>query len=363
MRAVLFAAAILAAAVVGIVSLTGTAEAIPNRFYGFVTIDGNRAAGTVVTAEINDKDCSSPVQGSTFEGYNIDVNSDDITSGCGGVGSPIIFFKVGSRYASQIGCFMPGTFTELNLTISGAAQKPTPAPGQCGVSASPSPTPSASPSPTPTPSPSSDPSFSVSVLDTNSPCIPAAGSTICDATRQMLWTGSQAAWTARYEMMGRAAPTPDQVFDATIVLRVESGDPGAIAAIAQQLGWPHVRINAARYRGVTANELDEWVEVKNFGGGEQDMTNWSVRVEGTMIRWTFGDGFVLQPGQACKFYTGTPGADPCPGSSNVATSGVLPNSSGTITLWVDFLDLLAIRTSYNTDSNNQPPPPNLQGFS
>jgi hypothetical protein len=163
-------------------------------------------------------------------------------------------------------------------------------------------------------------------------------------------------------MMGQPAPTPDQTFDATLSFRVEAGDPGAISAIAQALGWPHVRILASRYRGVTANELDEWVEVKNLGGGSQDMTQWSVRVEGTNIRWTFQDGFTLQPGQACKFYTGAPMADPCPGSSNVATSGVLPNTSGTLTLWVDFLDLLAIRTSYNADPNMQPPPPNLQGF-
>ena len=56
-------------------------------------------------------------------------------------------------------------------------------------------------------------------------------------------------------------------------------------------------------------------------------------------------------------------ADPCPGSSNVSQSGVLPNTSGTITLWVDFLDLKAAEARYNADSNNQPPPPNLQGFS
>jgi hypothetical protein len=93
------------------------------------------------------------------------------------------------------------------------------------------------------------------------------------------------------------------------------------------------------------------------------MTQWSVRVEGTNIRWTFEDGFVLQPGQACKFYTGTPGADPCPGTRNVASSGVLPNTSGTLTLWVDFLELKAAEARYDADSNNQPPPPNLQGFS
>jgi hypothetical protein len=358
--------AVLAAIVVTALSWpTDVSQAqVPTRYYGTVTVDGAPQSGLVpIVAEINDKNCSNPVAGVTFtNGYIIDVAADGNISGCGGVGQPYIFFKLGNRYATQIGCFTVGTFVELNLTISGPSTRPVPAAGLCGVTASPSPSPTPDASPTPTPSPPSAGAFSLSVLNVGSPCVPATGSSQCDATRQALWTGDQAAWAARFQMTGRPAPTPDQVFDATLSFRVEAGDPGAIAAIAQVLGWPHVRINATRFRGVAANELDEWVELRNMGGGSQDMTGWSVRVEGTDIRWTFQDGFTLQPGQSCKFYTGAPMAEPCPGSSNVAASGVLPNSSGTITLWVDWLDLLAIRASYNADPATQPPPPNLQGF-
>jgi len=362
MRYLLFAAAVLAVAVAGSVSMTGVSEAqVPTRFFGTVTIDGQpAAAGTTVTAEIGGNDCGSGAvesrQGQML--YILDAQSEASVAGCGGL-NVIVFFKVGSRYASQIGCFTPGAFVEQNLTISGAAQRPTAAPGQCGTGTAPTPT--ATPSPTPTPSAGMQ--FSVSILDMNSPCIPVSGQSTCDGARNARWNGDQTAWTTFYEMQGLAAPTPDQVFEATLGLRVEAGDPGAIAALAQQLGWPHVRINAARYRGQSANEQDEWVEVKNLGGAEQDMTNWSVRVPGTEIRWTFQESFILQPGQACKFYTGAQMADPCPGSSNVSGSGVLNNSAGTIELWVDWLDLKAIETRYNSDPNNQPPPPNLQGFS
>jgi hypothetical protein len=361
MRYVLSATAVLAVAIAGIIQFAGVAEAVPTRYFGTVTIDGSQASlGTSVTAEINGKDCGSGAvenrSGTVL--YVVDANSDSEATGCGGVGEPFVYFKVGTRYASQIGCFAAGSFVEANLTITGAATKPTPTAGQCGATPTATPTPTTSPSPTP-----SGTQYSLSILDMNSPCIPAGSDLFCDDARLALWNGDQAAWRARYESQGLPAPTGDQVFEATLGFRVEAGDPATIGAIAERLGWPHVRIFASRFRGQSANEQDEWVEIKNLGGGQQDMTQWSVRVEGSSVRWTFEDGFVLQPGQACKFYTGTPGADPCPGSRNVSQSGVLPNTSGTITLWVDFLELKAAEARYNADSNSQPPPPNLQGFS
>lgn len=366
MRYVLSATAVLAVAIAGIIQFAGVAEAVPTRFYGTVTIDGAQAAiGTTVIAEINGKDCGSGAvenrSGTVL--FVVDANSDSESTGCGGVGEPFVFFKVGTRYASQVACFAAGSFVEANLTISGGATKPTPAAGQCGqVAATPTPTPSPSTAPSPTPPPAGT-QFSLSILDMNSPCIPSGTNLFCDQARLALWNGDQAAWRARYQSQGLPVPSGDQVFEATLGFRIEAGDPATIGAIAERLGWPHVRILASRFRGQSANEQDEWVEIKNLGGGEQDMTDWSVRIEGSNIRWTFEDGFVLQPGQACKFYTGAPMADPCPGSSNVSQSGVLPNTSGTITLWVDFLDLKAAEARYNADSNNQPPPPNLQGFS
>jgi hypothetical protein len=362
MRYVLSATAVLAVVIAGIVSMTGGSQAqVPVRYFGTVTVDGTPQTSIVpVVAEINGKDCSQPATGTMItSGYVIDV-TPSLAQECG-IANSVIFFKVGTRYASQTGCLVAGMFVELNLTITGAAARPVPPTDQCGPTTAPSPTPTPSATPTPTPSPGTQ--YSLSILDMNSPCIPAGSNLFCDDARLKLWDGDQAAWRAYYASQGLPAPTGDQVFEATLGFRIEAGDPATIGAIAERLGWPHVRIFASRFRGQTANEQDEWVEIKNIGGGQQDMTQWSVRVEGTNIRWTFEDGFVLQPGQACKFYTGTPGADPCPGTRNVASSGVLPNTSGTLTLWVDFLELKAAEARYDADSNNQPPPPNLQGFS
>jgi hypothetical protein len=271
----------------------------------------------------------------------------------------VVFFKVGMRYAAETGINDPGAFVELNLTVSGAGARPV-APGT-----QPAPTPTPTPIPTPAVAPTPAPlqPFSLSILDLNQPCIPAMGQVVCDTERTRLWNGDMTAWAMRFRSQGLPDPTPDQVFEQTFAFRIEAGDPTAIAAVAQALGWPHVRINATRFRGRTATEQDEWVEVKNFGGAPQDMSGWSVRVEGTPYRWHFAEGFVLQPGQACKFYTGAPMADPCPGTSNLAPMGVLPNEGGTLSLWVDWLELKANEVRYAADPIRQPPPPNLQGFS
>jgi len=164
------------------------------------------------------------------------------------------------------------------------------------------------------------------------------------------------------QSQGQSSPSAGDIAAAAQGMRIEAGDPATVAEVAQQIGWPHVRINASRYRGESANEQDEWVEVRNLGGAAQDMTGWSVRLDGSSTRWTFQEGFSLQPGQACKFYTGAPMADPCPGTSNVSSSGVLPNDAGTLTLWVDGLNFKAIEARYAADPTKQPPPPNLQGF-
>jgi hypothetical protein len=362
MRLFALAAALLAVAAAGIVRFAPSTEAQgpPNRFFGTLRVDGALAAnGTMITAESNGRDCSSttvqthPTEGAGF--YQLDVPGD-----CGGLPPSLLYFKVGTRYAAETSCWDVGRFTPLNLTITGPGTRPT-STAPCAVVATPAPTPTPTPAPTPTPTPMVQP-FSVSVLDMNQPCIPPAAETVCSTERLALWNGEGTAWRARFAAEGRPAPSDDDVFVATVTFRVEAGDPATIAAIAQALSWAHVRINAVRFRGQQANEQDEWVEVKNFGGASQDMGGWGVRLPGSPIYWNFGDGFVLEPGQSCRFYTGDPAADACAGSRNVSTSGVLPNDQGTVELWVNFLDYRAGRVIYRSDPNNQPPPPNLQGL-
>ena len=363
MRYVMIAAVVIAVAVVGFAGVS-EAQPPPRRFYGSLTIDGQPApAGTRVIAEILDMDCSAyPPAANTLPAGQYVVDARGGGPGCGTEGATV-FFKVGTRYAAQTGIYESGDFFQLDLTISGAATKPIVAGATPTVTATVA-VATATPTPTPTPTPPpAPPPFSVSILDLNQPCIPAPGQVVCDADRTRLWNGDMTAWAMRFRAQGLPEPTPDQVFEQTFGFRIEAGDPAAIGAVAQGLGWPHVRINAVRFRGRASTELDEWVEVKNLGGAAQDMSGWSVRVEGSSTRWRFADGFVLEPGQACKFYTGAAMADPCGGSSNIASSGVLPNDGGTLTLWVDFLDLKAIEVRYAADPTRQPPPPNLQGFS
>lgn len=341
----------------------------PSIFYGSLTVDGAPAAtNTPVIAEINGKDCGGSYQPATpltAGRYAVKALGATDIQGCGTEGS-IVLFRLGSRYAAQTGAFSSGAFINVDLTVSGPGTRPsvaTPSPSPTD-SPAPTPSPTPTPAPTPTPTPAGPQPYSVSMLDLGSPCIPASGAAVCDDQRQALWNGDPATWTAADRAQGQTLtdPTLDEVFAQTIAFRHGAGDPATIGAIAQGLGWPHVRITGARYRGVTDGEGDEWVEVKNLGGGAQDMTSWSVRVGDSNARWMFQDGFTLQPGQSCRFYTGAARPDSCPGSSAISPTAVLPNDAGTISLWVDSLNLRAIEVRYAADPNAQPAPPNLQGL-
>jgi hypothetical protein len=354
---ILSLAALFAIAGLAALARPSYAQAPPTRFFGTLTIDGAPApVGTRVIAELANKDCSSyPPAANTQGAGRYLVDAFGSLPDCGGDDAPV-FFRVGNRYAAETGIYVSGSFVELNLTISGAALKPV-IPG-AAPAATPTPAPSATPAPTPSAAP-----FVLAIVDMNQPCIPVANNPVCDSTRKLLWNGDAAAWRTRFAEEGKPEPNADEVFVATLEFRIRAGDPAGIAAVAQGLGWPHVRIMGSRFRGVTPTELDEWVEIKNVGGASQDMTGWSVRIEGQDQRWTFRDGFVLEAGQACKFYTGEARADSCPGSTNIATRGVLPNEAGVLSLWVDYFDLKANEVRYSANPVQQPPPPNLQGFS
>jgi hypothetical protein len=355
MRFVMLAAAVVAFAAAGAAQVS-LAQAPPTRFFGSITVDGQPAtSGTPIEVEINGRACGS---GSARQVgmYVADAQAEGSIAGCGQPDS-VVLFKVGQRYAAETGTFLSGEFKALNLTITGTGARPVVA-AQPAAVASPSPSPAGTPRPSPSPTAQT---FSVAVLDLSSPCVPAAGAVVCDSARLRLWTGDTMAWTARFESQGRPAPTPDEIFTETFGFRIEAGDPAAIAAVATGMTWPHVRITGVQFRGSMANQRDEWVEVKNLGGASQDMSGWSVRVNGTPNSWRFADGFVLEPGQACRFYVGPAGANACGGASNIAPMGILDDSSGTISLWVDSLDWNVNEVRYVANPTNQPAPPNLQG--
>ena len=61
----------------------------------------------------------------------------------------------------------------------------------------------------------------------------------------------------------------------------------------------------------TTSPLDEWVDIKNIGGGTVDMTGWRIVSDSsTNFKYDFPDGFEIKTGQTVKVYTkkGTNGA-------------------------------------------------------
>ena len=61
----------------------------------------------------------------------------------------------------------------------------------------------------------------------------------------------------------------------------------------------------------TTSPLDEWVDIKNIGGGTVDMTGWRIVSDSsTNFKYQFPDGFEIKVGQTVKVYTksGTNGA-------------------------------------------------------
>jgi hypothetical protein len=98
----------------------------PSRFFGSLTIDGAPAAwGTNVVAEINGRVCSIPKQwpGGPDVDYGVDAEASSTLSGCGFDDAPV-FFRVGNRYANQVGSWTGAAFVRLDLTISGKAERP-----------------------------------------------------------------------------------------------------------------------------------------------------------------------------------------------------------------------------------------------
>ena len=292
----------------------------PNRFFGAATLNGAAPpTGTPVTAFIGGRQCGTG-QVRADGRYIVDVVSAGQTPGCGFEGATVAF-EVAGVPAAQTATYRTGIFTPLDLTATRPVGRFTEA--------------------------------FLSLADPR-PCVPEAGQLRCDPTREALWNGEAAAWTAR------GVTDPDARFNETVVFRVRAGDPAAISNIARILGTPYLKVTRLRFVGTEAGQGDEFVEITNLGGGDQDMTGWTMRSPDRAAAIPFPAGFVINPGQACRVYTGAPLADACAGASFNAAD-VWPDDAGTAVLFFDALALPGDETRYSADPNNQPPPPNLQG--
>lgn len=316
--------ALVAALLAGVfaVNMAAAQSFPPHRFFGSLTINGQPAAtGTVLRAFIGDTECATSTV-STAGSYVIDVPGVTLNPNCGRSGQSTVTFRVDGQAASQTPGYRDGGFQQLDLTIGGG-----------GPSA-----------------------FNAAQIDLNAPCIPEAGQRVCSANRNALWNADRDAWAARgVTDTPPFVPFEGNVFNETVVFRVEAGDPAAIRNIARILGNPFLQITLIKFRGTP-----EYAEITNLGGGAQDMTGWSLRSPGTNQRVAFPDGFVMQPGQVCRIYSGTPGENSC-GNASFGSGNVWPDDSGRAVLFYDALDLLGDEVTYSADPNNQPAPPNLQG--
>ncbi|MCS7061397.1 MAG: lamin tail domain-containing protein [Anaerolineae bacterium] len=61
------------------------------------------------------------------------------------------------------------------------------------------------------------------------------------------------------------------------------------------------------YRGdPTIGEANEYVEIANQGGEPVDLSNWTLRAVSTNQVFTFPNGMIMFPGDACRIYTNSP---------------------------------------------------------
>lgn len=315
--------ALVAALIVGAFAVTTAAaqQFPPHRFFGSLTINGQPApSGTVLRAFIGGTECATSTL-STAGRYVIDVPGVTINPNCGRSGQSTVTFEVNGQAAAQSATYRDGGYQQLNLTIGGGAA-----------------------------------GFNAAQIDLNAPCIPSPGQNACDANRTALWNADRDAWAARgVTDTPPFIPFEGNVFNETVVFRVDAGDPAAIRNIAVILGNPFLQITLIRFSG-----SPEYAEITNLGGGAQDMTGWSLRSPGSNLRVNFPNGFVMQGGQVCRIYSGTPGPNSC-GNASFNATDVWPDNGGRAVLFYDALDLLGDDVLYSADPNNQPPPPNLQG--
>ncbi|MFN8559118.1 MAG: lamin tail domain-containing protein [Dehalococcoidia bacterium] len=323
MRPITLAGILLTALAIGLTTEAVNAQRLPpHRFFGTVTLNGSvPPVGTRVEAAIDGRVCGVG-QTSSGGNYVVDVDHQTSTPGCGRPGATVTF-RVNGQTATPTGVFRDGGYERLDITAAGGGGR-----------------------------------FSMAALSLSDPrpCIPDTGQNRCDATREALWNGEESVWS------DLGVTDPDARFNETVVYRIRAGDPAVISIIARFLGAPYLQVTRVRFVGTAAGQADEYAEVSNLGGGDQEMGGWTLRspLRGQLFR--FPAGFVMTAGRTCRVYTGAPQENSC-GLAGFAATDVWPDDAGQVVLFFDALALPGADVRYNADPNNQPPPPNLQGVS
>lgn len=294
----------------------------PHRFFGRASLNGSvPPTGTTIDALIGTTVCgTSQTTSDPARTYVVDVANAASIPNCGTAGATVTF-RIGGVTATPTATYVEGGFAALDLTAVAPAQ------------------PTARTS-------------TLSLADPR-PCIPEPGDRQCTADRNSLWNGEADAWARR------GVTDPDARFNETVVFRVRAADPAVIGIIARFLSAPYLQITRLQFVGSATGQSDEYIEVTNLGGGDQEMTGWTLRSPGRDSIYRFPAGFVMTAGRACRVYTGIAGDGAC-GLPVWGSTDVWPDDQGRAVLYYDALDLPGADTRYSADPTNQPPAPNLQ---
>ena len=190
-------------------------------------------------------------------------------------------------------------------------------------------------------------------LDEHRPCIPVKGLRQCDVIRAALWNGDPGAWS------GRGIFHDDDRFAATVLYRLDAGDPATVSYFAKSLNQPYLRISRVRFAD------GQEITLTNLGGGTQNLAGWTLSSESAGLLYSFRNGVSVDEGGQCTVsFSGSEaalGGDGCRGTDTAAIPSTtrLSERLDTLVLRDARYSLTADVIAYNADPRAQPAPPNL----
>jgi len=98
-------------------------------------------------------------------------------------------------------------------------------------------------------------------------------------------------------------PTEPPTPEATPPAQTDTPPP----AMSSNVITGAIAITTIQYQGdPTTNEADEFVEIINQSNTPVDLSNWTLRAVSSNRVYTFSNGMVMFPGDACRVYTSSP---------------------------------------------------------
>lgn len=119
------------------------------------------------------------------------------------------------------------------------------------------------------------------------------------------------------------------------------------SAMSSNIVTGPIVITALQYQGdPTINEANEFVEIANQSSGPVDLSNWTLRAVLTNRVYTFSNGMVMFPGDACRVYTSSPIAFGTCGTLTFGADTPVWSNSGDVAELRDASGALVSRWAY-----------------